>query len=284
MVTKLQWRLWGTPEFEPNGPEKSWHEFFKKSSLFGEYFLLSWLLLNHWRTEFYSKCLSQSSRIMTKASQVTLVVKNSPANAGDIRGTNLIPGSGRAPGGRHGNPLQYSCLENPMDRGAWRATVHGDTKSQTWLKQLSIQNGEGNGTPLRYSCLENPMDGGAWWAAVHGIARSRTWLRDFTFTFHFNALEKEMATQSSVLAWRIPGTEEAGGLLSLGLHRVGHDWSNLAAAAAALRIMTMAISQVLYLTCTRFITHGKNAPLYKQNMVYADSGIVFSLSSWIQHG
>ena len=128
MVTKLRWRLWGTPEFEPNEPEKSWHEFFKKSSLFGEYFLLSWLLLNHWRTEFYSKCLSQSSRIMTKASQVTLVVKNSPANAGDIRDTNLIPGSGRAPGGRHGNPLQYSCLENPMDRGAWRATVHGDTR------------------------------------------------------------------------------------------------------------------------------------------------------------
>ena len=122
---------------------------FKKSSLFGEYFLLSWLLLNHWRTEFYSKCLSQSSRIMTKASQVTLVVNNSPANAGDIRDTNLIPGLGRSPGGRHGHPLQYSCLENPMDRGAWRATVHGVTKSQTWLKQLSIQNNDnGNITGL----------------------------------------------------------------------------------------------------------------------------------------
>ena len=66
--------------------------------------------------------------------------------------------------------------------------------------------GEGNGTPLQYSCLENPMDGGAWWAAVHGVARSRTRLNDFTFTFHFHALEKEMTTQSSVLAWRIPGT------------------------------------------------------------------------------
>ena len=66
--------------------------------------------------------------------------------------------------------------------------------------------GEGNGTPLQYSCLENPMDGGAWWAAVHGVARSRTLLSDFTFTFHFHALEKEMATHSSVLAWRIPGT------------------------------------------------------------------------------
>ena len=61
------------------------------------------------------------------------------------------------------------------------------------------------GTPLQYSCLENPMDGGAWWAAVHGVARSRTRLSDFTFTFHFHALEKEMATHSSVLAWRVPG-------------------------------------------------------------------------------
>ena len=90
--------------------------------------------------------------------------------------------------------------------------------------------GEGNGTPLQYSCLENPMGGGAWWAAVHGVAKSRTWLSDFTFTFHFHALEKEMATHSSVLAWRIPGTGEPGGLP---LHRIGHNWSDLAAAAAA---------------------------------------------------
>ena len=83
--------------------------------------------------------------------------------------------------------------------------------------------GEGNGTPLQYSCLENPMDGGAWKAAVHGVARSRTRLSDFTFTFHFDALEQEMATHSSVLAWRIPGTGEPGGLPSLGSHRVGHD-------------------------------------------------------------
>ena len=76
------------------------------------------------------------------------------------------------------------------------------------------------------------MDGGAWWAAVHGVAKSRTWLSDFNFTFHFHSLEKEMATHSSVLAWRIPGTGEPGGLPSMGLHRVGHDWSNLAAAAA----------------------------------------------------
>ena len=83
--------------------------------------------------------------------------------------------------------------------------------------------GEGNGTPLQYFCLENPMDGGAWRAAVHGIAEGRTRLSDFAFTFHFHALEKEMATHSSVLAWRVPGTGEPGGLPSMGSHRVGHD-------------------------------------------------------------
>ena len=94
-------------------------------------------------------------------------------------------------------------------------------------------DGGGNGTLLQYSCLENPMDGGAWWAAVYGVATSRTRLSDFTFTFHFHVLEKEMATHSSVLAWRIPGMEEPGGLLSMGSHRIGHDWSDLAAASAA---------------------------------------------------
>ena len=88
---------------------------------------------------------------------------------------------------------------------------------------MGLSLGEGNGTPLQYSCLENPMDGGAWWAAVHGVAKSRTRLSDFTFTFHFHALEKEMATHSSVLAWRIPGTGEPGWLPSMGSHRVGHD-------------------------------------------------------------
>ena len=95
---------------------------------------------------------------------------------------------------------------------------------------MSLESRGGNGTPLQYSCLETPMDGEAWWAAVHGVTKSRTWLSDFTFTFHFHALEKEMATHSSVLAWRIPGTGEPGGLPSMGLHRVGHDWSDLAAA------------------------------------------------------
>jgi len=100
-----------------------------------------------------------------------------------------------------------------------------------FFKTIRLSFGEGNGTPLQYSCLENPMDGGAWWATVHGVAKSRTRLSDFTFTFHFHALEKEMATHSSVLAWRIAGTGEPGGLPSLGSHRVGHDWSDLAAAA-----------------------------------------------------
>ena len=84
-------------------------------------------------------------------------------------------------------------------------------------------HGEGNGTPLQYSCLENPMDGGAWKATVHGVAKSWTRLSDFTFTFHFHALEKEMATHSSVLAWRIPGTGEPGKRPSMRSHRVGHD-------------------------------------------------------------
>ena len=98
--------------------------------------------------------------------------------------------------------------------------------------------------PLQYSCLENPMDGGAWWAAVHGVAKSRTRLSVFTFTFHFHALEKEMATHSTILAWRIPGTGEPVGLPSMGSHRVRHDWSDLA-AAAAICAKTVHISSII---------------------------------------
>ena len=96
---------------------------------------------------------------------------------------------------------------------------------ETWVLSLGQEDspGEGNGNPLQYSCLENPMDGGAWGAIVHRVAKSRTRLSDFTFTFPFHALEKEMVTHSSVLAWRIPGTGEPGGLPSMELHRVGHD-------------------------------------------------------------
>ena len=107
------------------------------------------------------------------------MVKTLSANAGD---TGSIPGLGRSPGGGNGNPIQYSCLGNPMDRGAWRATVHGVPKSWTRLS-------------------------------------------NFTFTFHFHALEKEMATHSSILAWEIPWTEEPGGLQSMGSLRVRHDFA-----------------------------------------------------------
>ena len=91
------------------------------------------------------------------------------------------------------------------------------------ISGLGRSPGEGNGNPLQYSCLENPMKGGAWQTTVHGVAKSQTRLRDFTFTFHFHALEKEMATHSSVLAWRIPGMGKPVGLPSIGWHRVGHN-------------------------------------------------------------
>ena len=133
------------------------------------------------------------------------VVKNPPANAEDVRDMGSIPGLGRSPREGNDNPLQYSCLENPMDRRAWWATVHGVTQSWTWLSDLThfhcvkwaspvaqlVKNlpanagdvrdmgsipglgrslGEGNSNPLQYSCLENSMDRGAWWATVHGVA------------------------------------------------------------------------------------------------------------------
>ena len=107
--------------------------------------------------------------------------------------------------------------------------------------------GEGNGTPLHYSCLETPTDGGAWWAAVHGITESWTRLSDFTFTFQFHALEEEMATHSSVLAWRIPGMVGPGGLPSMRSHGVGHDRSDLAVAAAMLTKSKMCIDKAKYL-------------------------------------
>ena len=95
--------------------------------------------------------------------------------------------------------------------------IYRNSRVVHWL------GGEGDGTPLQYSCLENPMDRGAWKAAVHGVVKSQTQLSDFTFTFHFHALEKEMATHCSVLVWRIPGMAEPGRLPSMGSHRVGPD-------------------------------------------------------------
>ena len=156
--------------------------------------------------------------------------KEPSCNAGDL---GSIPGLARSPGKGNGYPLHYSCLEISMED-------HKESDMTEWLTLLSfmylcdlcrfIDNiREGNDTPLQHSCLENPMDGGAWKVAVHGVTEGRTRLSDFTFTFHFHALEKELATHSSVLAWRIPGTGEPGGLPSMGSHRVGHDWSDLAA-------------------------------------------------------
>ena len=105
------------------------------------------------------------------------------------------------------------------------------------MEGTNFTNGEGNGNPLQYSSLENPMDmvRGAWQAAVYGVRKSRTRLLDFTFTFHFHALEKEMAAHSSILAWRIPGMGEPGGLPSMASHRVRHNCCNLAAAAATVQ-------------------------------------------------
>ena len=109
------------------------------------------------------------------------MIKNPPAKAGDERNTGLIPGSGRSPGGGHGNPLQYSCLGNPTDRGAWWATVHEVAKSRTQLSNFTYcvtvtRGGEGNGNPLQHSCLGNPMDREAWRATVHEVAKSQTQL------------------------------------------------------------------------------------------------------------
>ena len=99
-----------------------------------------------------------------------------------------------------------------------------DTKGTFHANMGTIKNRNCmDGNPLQYSCLENPMDGGAWKTAVHGVTEGQTRLSNFTFTFHFHALEKEMATHSSILAWRITGTGEPGGLPSMGSHRVGHD-------------------------------------------------------------
>ena len=116
------------------------------------------------------------------------------------------------------NSFRYFYLEIPKlppEEPGWLQSME--------LQQSRTQLRRGQWHPLQYSCLENPMDGGAWQAAVHGVAKSRTRLSNFTFTFHFPSLEKETATHSSVLAWRIPGMMEPGGLLSMGLHRVRHD-------------------------------------------------------------
>ena len=159
------------------------------------------------------------------------MVKNLPANTGDIRDTGSIPGSGRSPGGGHCNPLQYSCLENPMDRGAWWAVVHRFSKSQTQLKWLGTHREKllpilafawttsGSLYHLSYSYkLMNSLvtqmvknTPAVWETRVWSLGQE-------------DSLKKGMATHSSILAWRIPWTEEPGGPLSMGSQRVRYDW------------------------------------------------------------
>ena len=149
-------------------------------------------------------------------------------------------------------PLTRTLLERLQMTFTWPNLISVINPHHLWSPSKFIR--KGNGNPLQYPCLENPMDGGAWWAAVHGVAKSRTQLSDFTFTFHFHALEKEMATHShsSVLAWRIPGMGEPGGLPSMGSHRVGHDWSDLAVAvehSLALSFFGIGMKTDLFQSC-----------------------------------
>ena len=138
------------------------------------------------RTPEARSCVCRASFLMTFVTSGMPhrlpAVKNLSVNAGDRRDLASVPGLGRSPGEGNCNPLQYSCLGNPMDRGVWRATVHSVTKSWTRLKRLHFHFslscfGEGNGNPLQCSCLENPRDGEAWWAAVYGVAQSRVRLK-----------------------------------------------------------------------------------------------------------
>ena len=125
----------------------------------------------------------------------------------DIRDEGSVPGPGRSPGGGRGSTLQYSCPENPMDRGAWQATVHSVSKSRTRLKQLSTHAQASSKSLVQSFCIGNSV----------------FCLQCYPFVVPRGTSEKAMATHSSVLAWRIPGTGEPGGLPSMGLHRVGHD-------------------------------------------------------------
>ena len=143
------------------------------------------------------------------------------------------------------------------------------------------------------------MDRRAWWAAVHGVAKSWTWLSDFTFTFHFHALEKEIATHTSILAWRIPGTGEPGGLPSMGPHRVGHDWSDLTAAAALVERHLYGIIwkcwltfDILYMDSSLLIevnillhTRQLKFPAYtKVGSFFITSVLLLFSLSWVVHG
>ena len=149
-----------------------------------------------------------------------------------------------------------------------------------YLLTAALGLGEGNGNPLRYSCLENPVDRGALWAAVHRVAQSQTRLKRLAC---MHALEKEMATRSIVLAWKIPGTEEPVGQLSLGSHRVGHDWSDLAAAAAAAAVLGLHYCKGLSLVAESG-AHSLVAPLVSGATVFQALGCLGlrGCSTWTQ--
>ena len=195
------------------------------------HFLLQGIFLTHglnlrllhllpWQVDSLPLTLWRSPTVITgcinriRASLVAQLVKNLPTM--QETWVRSIPGLGRSPGEGKGYPLQCSGLENSMD-----CIVHVVAKSRTRLSDFHFQRRQWH--PTSVLLLGNPLDGGAWKAAVHGVTEGRTQLSDFTFTFHFHALEKEMATHSSVLAWRIPGMREPGGLPSMGSHRVRHD-------------------------------------------------------------
>ena len=180
-----------------------------------------------------TKCCSAGgnttrSKTLTEPERLRLRLTGSEGGCSSAAWATTLSGASRRVRRRLGHSalLPRACCVQITPCAGWvsaegKASPPGkESSDHTWVCSLL---GEGNGTPLRYSCLENPMDRGAWWAAVHGVTKSRAQPSDFTFSFHFHASEEEMATHSSVLAWRIPGTGEPGGLPSMGLHRLGHN-------------------------------------------------------------
>ena len=146
---------------------------------------------------------------------------------------------------------------------------------------LGGRSGEANGTPFQYSCLENPMDRGAWCPAVRGVTKSWIRLNDFTFTFHFHALEKEMATLSSVLAWRIPGMGKPGGLPSMWSQRVRHDWNDLAAAAAGDRSKKILLCFLSRSVLPMFSSKNFKLPsLIFRSLIYFEFIFVYGVREW----
>ena len=163
--------------------------------------------------------------ISLQSKGLSRVISNTTVQKHQFFGAQLSLGKGK------GNPLQCSCLENPMDRGAWWAAIYGVTQSRTRLERLRSSSSSSSSRLLREKAMAAHSSTLAWkipWTEEPGRlqsmgSQSQTRLSDFTFTFHFHALEKEMATHSSVLAWIIPGMAEPSGLPSVGSHRVGHN-------------------------------------------------------------